>query len=338
MDCTHKPVMKIIFVHQGLGTFVAKDLEILRERYDVRDLHFHGPRDLFSLWRGVRWCEMSFCWFCSPHTFFTVLLSKILHKKSVVVAGGYDVANEPEIAYGVYYGSSLLRRIKQAGSRLTFRLVDLVLAVSRYNMEEALRNARVKPNKIRLLYHGFDHNKFKPLEDVKKEPTVLTVGAISHRVIKNKGYGLLMKAAQYLPEVHFLIVGGWRDDSAYKLRVEAPPNVEFTGALKGVELLRVFSRARVYVQISRHESFGCALAEAMLCECIPVISRRAALPEVAGGCGFYVDELIPAAVAAKIKEALSANEGLGKAARERIIVKFPLETRKRELSYSLNNI
>lgn len=323
--------MKILFVHPGLWTFVAKDLEILRGRYDVRVLHFCGLRDLLVLWQGVVWCDLTFSWFCTHPAFFTVIFSKILRKKAMVVSGGYDVANVPEIGYGVYCGSSLRRRIKQVFSRFAFRLTDKVLAVSRDNMEETLRNAKVKSSKVCLVYHGFDHNKFRRLNDVKKEPVVLTVGTISRQVIEKKGYDLLVKAAQYLPEVRFLIVGGWRDDSIRKLRAEAPSNVEFTRELKGTELLKVFSRARVYAQISRHESFCCALAEAMLCECIPVVARKTALPEVAGDCGFYVEELTPEAVAAKIKEALSAGENCGKTARERIVKEFPIEKRKKEI-------
>ncbi len=324
--------MKILFVYPGLWTFVVKDLEILRQRYDVRELHFHGLRDLLFLWQGVKWCDLTFSWFCTHPAFFAVIFSKILRKKSMVVSGGYDVANVPEIGYGVYCGVSLRRRIKQACSRLAFSLTGSVLAVSRDNMGETLKNAKLKPDKVYLVYHGFDHNKFKVLENIRKEPIVVTVGSISRQVIKKKGYDLLIKAAQYLPDVHFLIVGRWGEDGSIReLQAQAPPNVEFTGELKGVQLLKVFSRARVYAQISRHESFCCALAEAMLCECIPVVARRTALPEVAGDCGFYVEELTPEAVSAKIKEALAADENYGKAARERIIKEFPIEKRKKEI-------
>ena len=100
----------------------------------------------------------------------------------------------------------------------------------------------------------------------------------------------------------------------------------------------MYSRAKVYVQVSIHESFGCSVAEAMLCECIPVVSRRAALPEVVGDCGYYVNDLNPESVAEKIKEALLVSDGLGKRASERIKTVFPLKKRKVELLKAIKEL
>ena len=83
------------------------------------------------------------------------------------------------------------------------------------------------------------------------------------------------------------------------------------------------------VQASIHEGFGYSVAEAMLCECVPVTSRKAALPEVVGNCGLYVDDLNPQSVANKIKEALASD--LGQEARARIMQEFPLEKRREAL-------
>ena len=86
--------------------------------------------------------------------------------------------------------------------------------------------------------------------------------------------------------------------------------------------------AKVYVQASLHEAFGCSLAEAMLCECIPVVSRNGAIPEVVGDTGVYFDKLDPGEVAKGIIKALSMSSAYEKKARERIINEYPLEKRK----------
>ena len=98
------------------------------------------------------------------------------------------------------------------------------------------------------------------------------------------------------------------------------------------------AKAKVYEQASRHESFGCSLAEAMLCECIPVVSRNAAIPEVVGDCGFYVNDLNPESVAGNVKEALNVSNDLRENARERIRTHFPLEKRKRELLIAVESL
>ena len=66
-------------------------------------------------------------------------------------------------------------------------------------------------------------------------------------------------------------------------------HIEFTGFVTDDELLGWYQRAKVYCQLSYYESFGMAAAEAMLCECVPVVTRKGALPEVVGETGFYVE-------------------------------------------------
>ncbi|MFC1938017.1 glycosyltransferase, partial [Chloroflexota bacterium] len=80
---------------------------------------------------------------------------------------------------------------------------------------------------------------------------------------------------------------------------------------------------------SYHESFGLSLAEAMACECVPVITGNAALPELVGDTGFYVPYGDPKATAEAIKKALKSDAG--KKARERVKRLFPIESRQKAL-------
>lgn len=70
------------------------------------------------------------------------------------------------------------------------------------------------------------------------------------------------------------------DDSIDYLKSIATPNVEFTGFVAEDELIKWYQKAKVYNQPSWHEGFGISVAEAILCECIPVVSDCGALPEV----------------------------------------------------------
>ncbi len=206
---------------------------------------------------------------------------------------------------------------------------DLILTVSKNNTLETIKNAKAPPNKIRIIYHGFDSKKFRPLPVMKKENIVLNVGIVKADNLHKKGLELFVLSARLLPEVKFLLVGPWWDNAITKLKELAPPNVVFTGGLFGEELVKIYTQAKVYVQASLHESFGCSVAEAMLCECVPVVSMRAALPEVVDDCGLYVETLKPEALANRIAEALSSP--LGPKARRRIEEFFPLENRRQGL-------
>ena len=65
--------------------------------------------------------------------------------------------------------------------------------------------------------------------------------------------------------------------------------MEFTGWLSDEELQDLYRRASVYVQASRHEGFGLAVAEAMLAGCVPVVMNVTAMPEVVGDAGVLID-------------------------------------------------
>jgi glycosyltransferase involved in cell wall biosynthesis len=324
---------KILFVYQVPLTFIEKDLEILKSAYEVRELRFRGLRDILSLFRGVLWCDATFSWFGSINAFFAVLFSNVLGKKSIVVAGGHEVVHEPEIKYGMFSFWW-----KKWCPLYVFGHVDLVLSVSESTTQECIQNAKAHKGRIKLLYHGFDSEMYKHVEKIKKEPIVITIGRVKADTLKKKGLEVFVQSASFLPETKFFLVGPWDDVTVNYLKETASPNVTLTGGLYGKDLVELCSRAKVYVQASYHESFGCSIAEAMLCECIAVVSRKAAIPEVVGDCGIYLDKLTAKDVAEKIKEALHAPGDLGKMARERIVNLFPLRKRKEDLIRAVDSL
>lgn len=308
-------------------SFVEKDLEILRGSHDVRVCHFRGVRDVWELWRGVCWSDLSFSWFGKFHAFLAVLFAKALGKKSVIVAGGddvarYRVAGQP---YGLF-----AHPFKKWFAHLIFGCADRIAAVSQFNLQETLRNTHANPEKARLVYHGFDDKIFLRKVSVSKEPLVVTVGVVNYENYYLKGLKLFVEAAHLLPDVEFMLVGPPEDGVVELLRAEAPPNLTLNGGCYGPDLIEILGRASVYVQASAYESFGCALAEAMLCECVPVVSRVAALPEVVGECGYYVEKL-ESREFARVIEAAMQDRLTGLKARERIARLFPLERRREVL-------
>lgn len=314
-------------------SFIEKDLRILKKYYQVRVIRYSRFHDLLKIFQGVVWSDVVFSWFASLHSFFAVVFSKIIGRKSIVVAGGYDVAYCPQIKYG-----SISFWWKRWCSILTLRFATLISTVSMSNTQESIRNAKANPSKIRLIYHGFDFDLYKTDPNVKKEPVVLTVGKVSRSNLLRKGLELFVRSASLLPNFQFILAGKWADDSIQYLKSVASPNVRFLNNLEDKELLDIFRRSKVYVQASYHEAFGCSLAEAMLCECIPVVSKVAALPEVVGDTVFFVNSVNPIHLGTAIKSALSDNSNLGKKARNRIKNLFPLEKREKSLVSLIDNL
>jgi len=302
-------------------SFLKKDAELLKKYYKIRVIIFDklSPPLIFKLFKGVLWADITFSWFADTHAFLAVLLSKLFRKKSIVVVGGYEVAKVPEIGYGALLNPKSARKVKYV-----LENADKVLAVSNFNKKEILEYMNL--NNVKLVYNGVDITKFKPA--IKKEDDLIITVAGRHPNIKLKGLDTFIKTARFLPEKKFVVIG-LSKDLVNNLEKVSTSNVTFAGFLLGRDLIQYYQKAKVYCQLSYRESFGMALAEAMACGCIPVVTNRGALPEVVGETGFYVPYGDPRATAEAIKEALKSDKG--KIARERIKSMFPLERRERDL-------
>jgi len=328
MTYGHERKKKVLFVKNVTFPFIEKDVEILKKHFDVGVVHFvlniRNLKDTlltpFKMIKGVLWSDITFSWFADIHAFWAVLLSKLFRKKSIVVVGGFEVAKVPEINYGLMLSPKSACRTKYV-----LENADKLLAVSEFNKKEILKYRN--PEAVERVYNGVNSDKFKP--DGEKENLAITIAAITRRnKVLLKGLDTFVKSAKFLSDVKFLVIG-IQGDALKKLQDIAPSNVAFIGPLSQDELISYYQKAKVYCQLSYRESFGMALTEAMSCECVPVVTNRAALPEVVDDTGFYVPYGDEKATAEAIKKALNSDKG--KEARERIKKMFPIERREKEL-------
>ncbi|MCL4552682.1 MAG: hypothetical protein M1305_03905, partial [Candidatus Marsarchaeota archaeon] len=171
---------------------MLKDLQILQQVHEVRPLLFRGPSDLASLLAGVRWSEITFSWFGSLHAFFAVWFSRLLCRRTIVVAGGWDVGQFDGLVH---------QRFKRWCPEYVFTRADLVLSVSDYNHEEALTNIKGRIKRIQRIYHGFDTEWYQPSPNAVKENIVLTVGTVASHSVSRKGLDRFIEAAHFLPNI-----------------------------------------------------------------------------------------------------------------------------------------
>ena len=313
---------RILFVHSGKASFVAIDREILAERYEVEDLYQPGrwPNPL-KVVRGVLRADLVFGWFASWHTFFPITLAWLLRKPSVMIVGGFDTANMPDIGYGYQQGG-----LRRSASRLIMRSATRLITNSSYSLSEIQRNTPIPPSRVTVVHHGVPDPFGRA--GAHKERLALTVGAIDHTTLVQKGQIPFVEAARHLPDLRFTFAGKWLDGSVEELRARAGENVRFTGWLSDEDLQATYRRAAVYVQASRHEGFGLAVAEAMLAGCLPVVMNVTAMPEVVGDAGVLIESQEPADVADGVRRALELGPDAARRARERILTEFPMERRR----------
>jgi glycosyltransferase involved in cell wall biosynthesis len=314
---------RILYVHSRKASFVAIDRELLAERYDIEDLFQPGrwPHPVKVL-RGVIGADLVFGWFASWHTFLPITLAWLLRKPSVMIVGGFDTANMPDIAYGYQQGG-----LRRWASRWIMRRAGRLITNSSYSLSEIERNTPIDPARVTVVHHGVP-DPFGTAPDAK-ERMALTVGAVERGTLVQKGQIPFARAAALLPDVRFVHAGKFDEPEAIaELRGVAAGKVQYTGWLSDEELHALYRRAAVYVQASRHEGFGLAVAEAMLAGCVPVVMDVTAMPEVVGDAGVLVDSQEPDAVAAGIGRALDLGPDAGKRARERILTEFPMAQRR----------
>ena len=235
----------------------------------------------------------------------------------MVLIGGWDVAAEPEIPYG-----AMLSAARRRKTIWTLQNADIVLAPSDASRQETLRWTS---REVQVLPLGVDTDFFEPLE--LKDPVVVTAASVSYcSTIRTKGLDVLFQVARRLPETQFVVAGRQDPQILRHLQSMAGPNVGFVGWLEREDLRALFRRASVYAQLSAHESFGLALAEAMACGCTPVVSDRGALPEVVGDVGSIVPYGDVTAATRAISVGLAT--GISHAARNRITETFRLSRRR----------
>jgi glycosyltransferase involved in cell wall biosynthesis len=318
---------RILFVRNGSERFVQLDRDLLAQEYRVTDCYLRSPRSVNppALWRLVAAHDLVFGWFASWHTFLPVLAARLLGKPSLLVIGGYDLADMPEIGYGHQRGGP-----KRWISRATMRLATCLVTHAEYSRREAQRNADLPADRVHVVYLGVP-DLVGSLTDGPRPAIALTVGNVDRPNLRRKGLEPFVRAAAFLPNAEFILVGDWRDDAIRCLRGLATPNTTFTGRVDDQTLLGHYRRASVYVQASAHEGFGMSLAEAMLAGCVPIVTRAGALPEVVGEAGFYLSSSSPEAIADAIRMGLGVDGQVRQRARERIITAFPLSLRRDRL-------
>ena len=315
--------MRILYVHNAKSSFVLIDRAILAERYELEDLYQPGRwPNVPAVVRGVLRADLVLGWFASWHSFLPITLAWLLRKPSVMIVGGFDTANMPDIDYGYQQGG-----LRRWASRWIMKRARRLVTNSSYSRSEIEANTPIPPERVTVVHHGVP-DPFGELPAGPRERMALTVGTLTGRTLIQKGQRPFVQAASHLPHVRFVLVGRWEDDAVEQLLTVSSPNVSFAGRLSDEKLHETYARAAVYVQASRHEGFGLAVAEAMLAGCVPVVMNVTAMPEVVGDAGVLISSQEPEEVAAGIERALELGPDAPRRARERILDEFPLARRR----------
>ena len=172
---------------------------------------------------------------------------------------------------------------------------DMIITGSFFSKQEILDRVDFKDEKIKVIYHGLDHNVFKIYDEIKldfelPEKFILSVGSIEPR--KNllgllKAYNLLDEKTK--DEYKLVLVGfkGWQNQEFMKQIERDKENINYLGFISDDELAKVYNRADCFVFPSFYEGFGLPLLESMACGTPVISSSTTSMPEVGKDAVIY---------------------------------------------------
>lgn len=134
------------------------------------------------------------------------------------------------------------------------RSYDYHVFISEFSRDFALQSG-LRPKKSTVIYPGLDLAPYQPL---KKTIDVLFSG----RFAKQKGVYDVLKVAEQLPTVNFVMMG-WGEEEE-QLRKEAPANVKFSPLTSkdGKPFFEMYGKAKIFFLPSYAETFGFTIVEA----------------------------------------------------------------------------
>ena len=268
------------------------------------------------------------------------LIGKYFNKKVAIVVHGTDCVSFPEINYG-----SLRNPIMRWFIHRSYNLADIILPVSKslvstdnsYYSDEVfklgydnhLRDIKT-PHKV--IPNGLIIDDWSPRSMTKVNKTFVTV--MTNDQVDRKGGRLIVEAARMLPDCKFYFAG---IDSIKN--VEIPDNIIFLGRLSPIELMELYSKSQFYLQLSNFEGFGVAICEAMLCQCVPIVSDVNFLPSIIKDTGFVLRKRNKDMLVDLINSSLDSDLNKSSfSARKRIIDHFSVQRRQEVLIKTLKEL
>jgi len=223
----------------------------------------------------------------------------------------------------------LLKRLLMRSARLS----TAIITVSECSRRDIVRLCGVPPEKVHVIYEGYDRALFNDASPDAvsfanlrgrlgiNRPYILHHGAIQPR--KNlprliAAY-LLMLARNRNLDLDLVLAGplAWQYEetvAAAREDHESRSRVILTGPLNDTDLSVLLRGATLAVIPSLYEGFCLPMIEAMACGVPTIVSRGSCLPEVSGGALRYFDPYSVEAIANCMEEALQSQDLRGELA------------------------
>lgn len=174
---------------------------------------------------------------------------------------------------------------------------DMIITGSNFTKQEILDRLDFTSEKVKVVYHGIDHDLFKIYNDTSVSfelplKFIFIVGSIEPR--KNligllKAYDSIDKELKN--EYKLVLAGfkGWENKEVMELINSNKEDIHYLGYISDIELAKTYNLASLFVYPSFYEGFGLPPLESMACGTPVICSNTTSLPEVGGDAVVYCD-------------------------------------------------
>lgn len=336
---------RLLIIAPSNSSFVRQDIEGLSRSYEVLPFFF-GKRKAFQMVFGqlmlaywlIRKTKGSFrilVWFADYHSLLPIIFGKVFGKKVFIIIGGYDGAKLKKYNYGGH-----VKAIRSWFIKVSCKGAYKILPVSSFvlkSLQENLPNVSLI-EKANIIHNGIDTSLFSigEIEESSNGVICVSIADTLNRYFI-KGLDTFLNLARSMPNENFLLVGISRE-LLDLIETEVPNNCTIVHAVKREELRSILISKKVICQLSRFESFGLALAEGMLCGCIPLTFSDLGSAEVVGeDIGFVVSSREISEIKLALEKALDSPVDKRINARRWVIENFSLDRRISLLLEELEN-
>ena len=301
--------LRLGFISPLREPFVLEDLAFLQRHFTTLPVVGGGLFVALRTLAVALRAELLFCWSGSTYAALATLIARIRRRPVIIQLAGADTVADSVLGYGIWrtaWKRPLLRWMLRKATR--------VLVVHRSLIDRLRVFVNVERIAWAELPTGYDPGIWQP-DPKRARQGVLTVARCPSLLrLQVKGIDRLLQAAARLPEVPFTVVGinpGLLERAGWAV----PPNVTLLPPLDRSRLLVLYQSSRVYCQPSRYEGLPNTLAEAMLCGCLPVVTRTGGMPDLVKEVGWAVPVNDAAALIDALQQALAADAEQGHKAR-----------------------
>lgn len=339
---------KILYIYPINTSFVQTDLQLLSKHYAVRTFSFavkskiYTPiaflRQFFFLLFQLPGAACVVSQFSGYHSFLPSVLCKIFHCKHFIIVHGTECNNFPEYQYGYK-----IRPLLFWFSKKSLALASLILPVGEGLIEQDYTYKKTAYSKqgldafypgittpTQVIYNGVVPERFKILSDntrIKNSFVTVASGLEDPNRRGIKGLDLVCELAEKMPASAFTFIGG-----AISADLKLPENITVIPPVPNEALQAIYNQHEFYVQFSVSEGFGISVVEAMMCGCIPMVSKVGILPSIAGDFGFVLQHKDIRELEQLVYEAQQHSAAISiQQMRENVIYRFSIERREQAL-------